>query len=180
MVWFDPDLPVLRIHLNNTCPTARLTARRYRARICGLDFACKTKSALSVEAVETSANVPFHFRTTTPVVISAPPQNVSKNDDDDDDIMATLMKYEAQVKKDTKKAPAGLTPAQVTTSTVVRKSTQMSEASKKSTPTTTSSAVAKNHHQGSKSPHFCSARCFFTMAAEFISRSLKASSFGPR
>ena len=33
MVWFDPDLPVLRIHLNNTGPTARLTARRYRARI---------------------------------------------------------------------------------------------------------------------------------------------------
>ena len=35
MVWFDPDLPVLRIHLNNTGPTARLTARRYRARISG-------------------------------------------------------------------------------------------------------------------------------------------------
>ena len=67
------------------------------------------------------------------MVISAPPQNTSKNDDDDDDIMATLMKYEAQVKKDTKKAPtAGLVPAQVTTSTVVRKSTQMSEAAKKS------------------------------------------------
>ena len=33
MVWFDPDLLVLRIHLNNTGPTARLTARRYRARI---------------------------------------------------------------------------------------------------------------------------------------------------
>ena len=32
MVWFDPDLPVLRIHLNNTGPTARLTARCYRAR----------------------------------------------------------------------------------------------------------------------------------------------------
>ena len=33
MVWFDPDLPVLRIHLNNTGPTARLTARCYRARV---------------------------------------------------------------------------------------------------------------------------------------------------
>ena len=33
MVWFDPDLPVLRIHLNNTSPTPRLSARRYRARI---------------------------------------------------------------------------------------------------------------------------------------------------
>ena len=33
MVWFDPDLPVLHIHLNNTGPTARLTARCYRARI---------------------------------------------------------------------------------------------------------------------------------------------------
>ena len=33
MVWFDPDLPVLRIHLNNTGPTARLTARRYLSRI---------------------------------------------------------------------------------------------------------------------------------------------------
>ena len=33
MVCFDPDLPVLRIHLNNTSPTTRLTARRYRARI---------------------------------------------------------------------------------------------------------------------------------------------------
>ena len=33
MVWFDPDLPVLRIDLNNTGPTARLTARCYRARI---------------------------------------------------------------------------------------------------------------------------------------------------
>ena len=33
MVWFDPDLPVLRVHLNNTDPTARLTARRYRAQI---------------------------------------------------------------------------------------------------------------------------------------------------
>ena len=33
MVWFDPDLPVLRIHLNHTGLTARLTARRYRARI---------------------------------------------------------------------------------------------------------------------------------------------------
>ena len=32
MVWFDPDLPVLHIHLNNTGPTARLTARCYRAR----------------------------------------------------------------------------------------------------------------------------------------------------
>ena len=31
MVWFDPDLPVLCIHLNNTGPTARLTARCYRA-----------------------------------------------------------------------------------------------------------------------------------------------------
>ena len=36
MVWFDPDLPVLRIHLNNTGPTARLTARRYHARISPL------------------------------------------------------------------------------------------------------------------------------------------------
>ena len=33
MVWFDPNLPVLCIHLNNTGPTARLTARSYRARI---------------------------------------------------------------------------------------------------------------------------------------------------
>ena len=33
MVWFDPDLPVLHIHLNNTGPTARLTARCYRARV---------------------------------------------------------------------------------------------------------------------------------------------------
>ena len=33
MVWFDPDLPVLHIHLNNTGPTARLTARCYRARL---------------------------------------------------------------------------------------------------------------------------------------------------
>ena len=33
MVWFDPDLLVLRIHLNNTGPTARLTAHCYRARI---------------------------------------------------------------------------------------------------------------------------------------------------
>ena len=33
IVWFDPDLPVLRIHLNNTGPTARLTARCYRAQI---------------------------------------------------------------------------------------------------------------------------------------------------
>ena len=33
MVWFDPDLPVLHIHLNNTGPTARLTARCYRAQI---------------------------------------------------------------------------------------------------------------------------------------------------
>ena len=33
MVWFDPDLLVLRIHLNNTGPTARLTARCYRARV---------------------------------------------------------------------------------------------------------------------------------------------------
>ena len=32
MVWFDPDLPVLRIHLNNTGPTARLTARCYSAQ----------------------------------------------------------------------------------------------------------------------------------------------------
>ena len=32
MVWFDPDLPVLRFHLNNTSPTARLTARCYCAR----------------------------------------------------------------------------------------------------------------------------------------------------
>ena len=32
MVWLGPDLPVLCIHLNNTGPTARLTARRYRAR----------------------------------------------------------------------------------------------------------------------------------------------------
>ena len=31
IVWFDPDLPVLRIHLKNTGLTARLTARRYRA-----------------------------------------------------------------------------------------------------------------------------------------------------
>ena len=33
MVWFDPDLPVLRIHLNNTGPTATLTARCYHAWI---------------------------------------------------------------------------------------------------------------------------------------------------
>ena len=33
MVWFDPDLPVLHIHLNNTGPTARLSARCYRARM---------------------------------------------------------------------------------------------------------------------------------------------------
>ena len=33
MVWYDPDLPVLCIHLINTGPTARLTARRYRAQI---------------------------------------------------------------------------------------------------------------------------------------------------
>ena len=33
MIWFDPDLPVLCIHLNNSGPTARLTARRYCARI---------------------------------------------------------------------------------------------------------------------------------------------------
>ena len=32
MVWFDPDLSVLRFHLNNTSPTARLTARCYCAR----------------------------------------------------------------------------------------------------------------------------------------------------
>ena len=36
MVWFDPDLPVLHIHLNNTGPTARLTARCYRARLVAL------------------------------------------------------------------------------------------------------------------------------------------------
>ena len=40
MVWFDPDLPVLRIHLNNTGPTARLTARRYRAQISMAIFCC--------------------------------------------------------------------------------------------------------------------------------------------
>ena len=39
MVWFDPDLPVLRIHLINTGPTARLTARCYRAQIGWLEFA---------------------------------------------------------------------------------------------------------------------------------------------
>ena len=38
MVWFDPDLPVLCIHLNNTGPTARLTARCYRARVIKLLF----------------------------------------------------------------------------------------------------------------------------------------------
>ena len=32
MVWFDPNLPVLRIHLNNTGPTARITACLYRAQ----------------------------------------------------------------------------------------------------------------------------------------------------
>ena len=31
MIWFDPDLPVLHIHLNNTSPTAWLTACCYRA-----------------------------------------------------------------------------------------------------------------------------------------------------
>ena len=36
MVWFDPDLPVLHIHLNNTGPTARLTARCYRARVTSI------------------------------------------------------------------------------------------------------------------------------------------------
>ena len=36
MVWFDPDLPVLRIHLNNTGPTARLTAHHYHALFFGL------------------------------------------------------------------------------------------------------------------------------------------------
>ena len=39
MVWFDPDLPVLHIHLNNTGPTARLTARCYRARLA-LEIYC--------------------------------------------------------------------------------------------------------------------------------------------
>ena len=38
MVWFDPDLPVLHIHLNNTGPTARLTARCYRARVSSYKF----------------------------------------------------------------------------------------------------------------------------------------------
>ena len=38
MVWFDPDLPVLHIHLNNTGPTARLTARCYRARLAILEL----------------------------------------------------------------------------------------------------------------------------------------------
>ena len=33
VVWCYPDLPVLHIHPNNTGPTARLTARRYHARI---------------------------------------------------------------------------------------------------------------------------------------------------
>ena len=33
MVWFDPDLLVLCIHLNNTGPTARLTGHCYRARL---------------------------------------------------------------------------------------------------------------------------------------------------
>ena len=32
MLWFDPNLPVLRIHLNNTGPTARITACLYGAR----------------------------------------------------------------------------------------------------------------------------------------------------
>lgn len=71
-------------------------------------------------------------RSTTPAVISAPP-SVSK-DDDDDDIMATLMKYEAQVKKDTKKPSSGLVPSKVSTTTVVRKATPMAEVAKKSTP----------------------------------------------
>ena len=38
MVWFDPDLPVLRIHLNNAGRTARLTARCYRARVTFQDL----------------------------------------------------------------------------------------------------------------------------------------------
>ena len=44
MVWFDPDLPVLRIHLYNTGPTARLTACCYRALAGTLDSIARTKA----------------------------------------------------------------------------------------------------------------------------------------
>ena len=50
MVWFDPDLPVLRIHLNITGPTARLTARRYRAR----DLWCESYLQKWITSCETS------------------------------------------------------------------------------------------------------------------------------
>ena len=42
VVWFDPDLPVLCIHLNDTGSTARLTARRYRAQISMAMFVMNT------------------------------------------------------------------------------------------------------------------------------------------
>ena len=64
MVWFDPDLPVLRIHLNNTGPTARLTARCYRARFRvksstrgkAVLTACRGAIGLEAIGVETKYN----------------------------------------------------------------------------------------------------------------------------
>ena len=50
MVWFDPDLPVLRIHLNNTGPTARLTARCYCDQWTSLLVAEAWTSLLVAEA----------------------------------------------------------------------------------------------------------------------------------
>ena len=67
MVWFDPDLPVLHIHLNNTGPTARLTARCYRARIAFMLISfCKAANFYRI--IDTLLTLPLCHWATMPAI----------------------------------------------------------------------------------------------------------------